>query len=96
MKLALAICLASLTVRADAITDQLAVAKRPELPAVAARIVKSTPAARPVILRWVASHHPASLEAVTRTIAENRPPVTPGNDHGQRPTVPPGQRYATP
>jgi hypothetical protein len=27
----------------------------------------------------------------------NRPPVTPGNDHGNRPVVPPGIRnYATP
>lgn len=78
------------------IEETLAKTKRPELAAEATRIVRANPSARPTVLRWIASHRPASLIVVERTIAENRPPVTPGNDHGQRPTVPPGQRYATP
>lgn len=96
MKLVLAILAISLSGHADTLTDKLSSASRAELPHVAAGIVKTNLAARPAVLRWIASHRPAALEAVTRTIAENRPPVTPGNDHGQRPTVPPGQRYATP
>lgn len=78
------------------IEDTLSKVKRPELAAEAARMVNANPASRSTVLRWIASHRPASLVVVTRTLNDsNRPPVTPGNDHGKRPTVPPG-RYATP
>lgn len=97
MKLVFAILVISLSASADAVTDKLSAASRPELPHVAASLVRTNAAARPTVLRWIASHRPAALEAVTRTIAENRPPVTPGNEHGHRPTVPPGpHNYASP
>jgi hypothetical protein len=100
---ALGVMALCITVHADP-ASTLAATPRPELPAVAARIVAKSPSSRAAVLAWVAAHRPASISGVRRALsesdanpAENRPPVTPGNDNGNRPVTPPGlNKYATP
>jgi hypothetical protein len=108
--LTLALALVANPARAELTADQTAAIKRtlaktsaPELPAVVAKIVKSTPAAdRSDVAKLAAKvtgeQRPGSLKAVLDVIpAENRPPVTPGNENGNRPEIPPGiAKYASP
>jgi hypothetical protein len=86
----------------SAIRHEIESAKRPELPFVASRLVKQAAIVdraqvRSIVLRAVEKKHPGALKSVSGMLAENRPPTTPGNEHGQRPTVPPGpQNYGKP
>lgn len=69
----------------------LAVALALALGAAVAGLRKANP---PSELAHAKRHQPI-IESVVP--AANRPPVTPGNEHGKRPIVPPGlQKYATP
>jgi hypothetical protein len=106
----LTLALAATPVRAELTTDQAAAIKRtlaktpaPELPTVVAGLVKSAPAAdRSAVAKIAAKvtgeQRPGSLKAVLDVIpAENRPPITPGNENGNRPEIPPGlNKYASP
>jgi hypothetical protein len=108
--LTLALVLIATPARAELTTDQAAEIKRtlattpaPELPAVVARIVKSAAAAdrsdvAKIAAKLTEEQRPGSLKAVLDVIpAENRPPVTPGNENGNRPEIPPGlNKYASP
>lgn len=90
--------------------DQIIVIKRtinstatPELPAVVGRLVQEArPADRNEVaklaIQVITSKKPGAVDAALAAIpTANRPPVTPGNTHGNRPTVPPGlNKYASP
>ena len=115
LKLLTALMLATFTAQAldtketTAITAALRSTRVPELPFVAAKIVRE---AKPedrkqvegLVLGAVIKQQPSALAAVraalrAQTPAENRPPVTPGNENGNRPEVPPGldkQDYGKP
>ena len=75
-----------------------------ELPAVVGKLVKNAAAAdrdeiAKVTVQVVKAQRPGALTAVMNAIpAANRPTVTPGNEHGNRPEVPPGlaRNYASP
>ncbi len=101
------------TLAAQALTvEQIAAIKKavgstpaPELPALVAKLIHSAKPAdrtevRATALKAVAAVRPGAVVTVQAAIpAEHRPPTTPGNDHGNRPTVPPGQEkhdYGTP
>jgi hypothetical protein len=108
--LTLALVLAATPIHAELTADQAAAIRKtlaktpaPELAAVVAKIVKSAPATdRSAVAKLAAKvtgeQRPGSLKAVLDVIpAENRPPVTPGNEHGNRPETPPGlNKYASP
>jgi hypothetical protein len=108
--LTLALALIASPARAELTTDQVAAIKRtlaktpaPELPAVVAKIVKNAAVAdRSEVARLAAKttgeQRPGLVQAVLGVIpAENRPPVTPGNENGNRPETPPGiVKYASP
>ena len=96
---------------AESVESVLKKTPRPELPVVAVKLIREAkPADRKSIqksvLAYVAEHRPTVLPYVRATLkldeptnipAENRPPTTPGNEHGKRPVVPPGlNNYATP
>jgi hypothetical protein len=108
--LTLALVLAATPIRAELTTDQSAAIKRtlaktpaPELPAAVAGILKAAPAANrsdvaKLAAKLTEEQRPGSLKAVLDVIpAENRPPITPGNENGNRPEIPPGiVKYASP
>jgi hypothetical protein len=108
--LTLALALVAGQARADLTTDQTAVIRKtlaktpaPELPAVVAKLVKSAAATdRSAVAKIAAKvtgeQRPGSVRAVLGVIpAENRPPITPGNENGNRPETPPGiVKYASP
>jgi hypothetical protein len=108
--LTLALVLVANPARAELTADQTAAIKRtlaktptPELPAVVAKLVKSAPVAdrsavAKLAVKVTEEQRPGSLKVVLDVIpAENRPPVTPGNEHGNRPEIPPGiVKYASP
>lgn len=113
MKTTLITVLLFTAITASALTvEQVAAIKKavgntpaPELPALVAKLVNDAkPADRPQVkataLKAVATARPGAVAAVEASLpAEKRPPVTPGNTNGKRPTVPPGhdkQDYGTP
>ncbi len=63
-------------------------------------VLDARPAERQRLFALIARRRPAALVTLAPAVAPpaNRPTVTPGNTHGQRPTVPPGiiRNYATP
>jgi hypothetical protein len=74
-----------------------------ELPAVVSRLVMdATPANRSDVAKLAAqivkTQRPAALKLVLEAIpAANRPTITPGNENGNRPEIPPGMvKYASP
>jgi hypothetical protein len=101
---------ALLTVNAELTPDQAAAVRKrigsttaPELPAVVARLVKdASPANRSDVAKLAAqivkTQRPAALKLVLEAIpAANRPTITPGNENGNRPEIPPGMvKYASP
>lgn len=83
---------AALALDATAIRAALLSAPAAELPALAASLVaqaapRDAAQTRVLILKTVAMQRNGALPAVAAAL---RPPVTPGNEHGNRPTVPPG------
>lgn len=88
--------------RTEAIRARIAATPRAELPFVVAQLVRWAPptdreSVKAAAIAAVRKRAPSALRAVLDAFPENRPPVTPGNDHGQRPLVPPGlQNYAAP
>ena len=84
----------------DAIRVKVTSAKRAELPFVVSRLVRSAKPSdreetKAIAIGAVVKKRPAALRAVLDEIAANRPPTTPGNEHGQRPTDVP-HNYGTP
>lgn len=89
--------------RTEAIRARIAATPRAELPFIVAQLVRHAPLAdresvKATALAAVRKKAPTALRATLDELAENRPPVTPGNEHGQRPVeVPAGPRnYGTP
>jgi hypothetical protein len=79
----------------------------PEMAAVAVRMVREArpadkKATKDLVIKTIKSKRPGAVLLVQQTLdaaepAANRPPTTPGNEHGNRPTVPPGlNNYGTP
>jgi hypothetical protein len=95
-----AITASALTVeQVEAIKKAVGRTPAPELPAFVAKLVQeAAPADRHQVkataLKAVASVRPGAVPAVQAALpAANRPPVTPGNTNGNRPTVPPGLKH---
>lgn len=66
-----------------------------EPPVTIRAILDAPPAQRQRLFIKFTKQRPVAYSTVTPAV--NRPPVTPGNEHGNRPVVPPGiKNYATP
>lgn len=74
----------------------VAFSARAEQPVTIRSILDARPADRQRLFTKLAKQRPVAYETVTPAV--NRPPETPGNEHGQRPVVPPGivRKYASP
>lgn len=98
------LAIASMTpTRVEMVRHAILAAPRAEVPSVARELVRVAPQSernlvRGIVLQVVSRERPGLLRIVSDAVPPaNRPPVTPGNDHGNRPEMPPGlQNYAQP
>lgn len=106
MKLALVIITLALTASAEQPVDIAKLVRStpaPELGALAVRLVRLAPASDKarvggLVIEAVKAYRPSALQSVAAAMkVDNRPPVTPGNEHGNRPETPPGRdKYGSP
>lgn len=89
--------------RVELVRHAILAAPLAELPSVARQLVWVAPpnernVVRGIVLHVMTKERPGLLKLISDTVPPaNRPPVTPGNEHGNRPEVPPGlQNYAQP